>query len=452
MYESTKRSNGALNIASQIIMSVKSNEKNTLFVKKEKTEKLSNNSSEIPINKQEIKPPNDNSKISNDNSKISNDNSENPKISNDNSENPKISNDKLESSNDDFKSSDDEQTFPNDNSTPPIVISGECMILVDHRESKGAIQYLPEQIRIINGQHKYKERIKYRVQEMSTGDYNILYENELKVIIERKTWIDLAASIKDKRMEEQSKKMTKMQEETKCNIVYIAEGKIPESENTEINGLPFRSLMSKLRHNMLKGHPFIITNDKEHTAKVITELAHDVIYMIEKGDMIHKITGGDIKKELAKRGTVDTETLEMKMLAEGLDRVSVTIASTILQKYHISDIILYPDRPKLIEEIALMKYGSGNRSFGEVTANNIAILCYKGDEKDLLEKRKSTFISMLNHIPRVTKSTVKIIADTYIPAELCAVPEETLAKLKKEKGNLGPAAAKTIKSIFHQKS
>jgi ERCC4-type nuclease len=63
-------------------------------------------------------------------------------------------------------------------------------ILVDYRERK-VFDALSLNSDIKNGS------IKYEIKNLNYGDYNIMYDNKVLAIFERKTWKDLSATIKD---------------------------------------------------------------------------------------------------------------------------------------------------------------------------------------------------------------------------------------------------------------
>ena len=70
------------------------------------------------------------------------------------------------------------------------------LILIDDRE-KNVIPFF----------EKIDSDIKYKIDRLTVGDYSVLYKDKILFIIERKTWVDLAASIKDGRYKEQKDRM-----------------------------------------------------------------------------------------------------------------------------------------------------------------------------------------------------------------------------------------------------
>ena len=71
--------------------------------------------------------------------------------------------------------------------------------------------------------------ISYKVSRINYGDYSLVYEDKIIFIIERKTWKDLAASLKDGRSKN-IQNLLKIREDTNCILIYLIEGNpIPSS-------------------------------------------------------------------------------------------------------------------------------------------------------------------------------------------------------------------------------
>jgi ERCC4-type nuclease len=102
---------------------------------------------------------------------------------------------------------------------------------------------------------------------LKCGDYHIYNNNELKLIIERKTLHDLSASIKDKRVYNQIKAMR----ETKIPFAFIIEGGFDDywmQNRYNKHLLPITSLKTRLRHMTEEGIPIIYTKNKTETVNL----------------------------------------------------------------------------------------------------------------------------------------------------------------------------------------
>ena len=133
-------------------------------------------------------------------------------------------------------------------------------VIVDDRE-RAVIPYLAE-----------IEGINMKVERITTADYSILYRNGKMIVIERKTWGDLADSIKDHRINN-IRDLFRVRDDHDAKIIYLMEGRIPPKVSTKIHGIPFRNLRSKLDHMMIRDGIMVVeTRDARQTADRIVQL------------------------------------------------------------------------------------------------------------------------------------------------------------------------------------
>lgn len=142
-------------------------------------------------------------------------------------------------------------------------------IVVDTREKDGPLTIFQERITVLN--NLMKTAIKWRTEQISVGDF-VIRENELvKVIVERKTWADLASSIVDGRATSQLKKMTDFRDAHGCVLIYIIEGKKPASMR-----ISPEALTTKIRRIALLSISVIYTKNIQDTVDTIIKLTNDV--------------------------------------------------------------------------------------------------------------------------------------------------------------------------------
>lgn len=110
-------------------------------------------------------------------------------------------------------------------------------LIVDDREH-AVIQYLDAY------PWAYVERIEH-------GDYCGLINGRIVFCIERKTWKDLANSIKDGRTRNLNK-MLGLREKTGCALFYLIEGRPFYAHDYKICGIEFKSLLAHLDHCLFK--------------------------------------------------------------------------------------------------------------------------------------------------------------------------------------------------------
>lgn len=160
-----------------------------------------------------------------------------------------------------------------------------ALIVADTREANGALPHFNSVIA------RYKEDITVTRAQIHTGDYLVLVGGMLKLMVERKTWSDLAASLKDGRMRTQEPRLREMRRS--CRVIYIIEGRFGFADEHKVANIPFKNLHAKLRHNLLRGLPFVQSRDEEHTAHIIVNFARDFLNNEDKlyGDYLAELAG-----------------------------------------------------------------------------------------------------------------------------------------------------------------
>jgi ERCC4-type nuclease len=157
-------------------------------------------------------------------------------------------------------------------------------ILVDHRE-RHVTPYMDED----------HTDIPFFVEHLSVGDYAIMYRGILLVAIERKSWKDMADSIKDGRINNVSK-LLEIRETTTCSLVYLIEGKAFPNLKRKVRGISYKCMQAHLDHIMFRDNvSHVQTANSKHTARRIFEMTTNIISMGVAADIDKKI-GGCVKK------------------------------------------------------------------------------------------------------------------------------------------------------------
>jgi len=155
---------------------------------------------------------------------------------------------------------------------------------------------------VIQTIHKFKG-IQIETASLPIGDIIVSYNGIDRVIIERKTLADLAASIKDGRYVEQSYRLNGLQHPNH-NIVYLIEGDIDKprfmSFKDRLDKQAIYSAMFSIFY--FKGFSLMRTNSVEETAIVICNMA----YKLAEG-----LNGGKVGYYSEKQGpTITSDTNE----------------------------------------------------------------------------------------------------------------------------------------------
>lgn len=178
-------------------------------------------------------------------------------------------------------------------------------ILADTRELHGANSYLQSEIDENNKANKKLSflngsgDIQFKIKQLTVGDYSILIKDKnnektiLAMVIERKTLRDLAASIKDDRLKHQHRNMVEIKQQKGCFVLYIIEGNLNYKDDHKISNIPFKGLHSTIRHNLLRGIPYIQVKDEQNTARILVKLARDILKLYRQ-DQISFISNENI--------------------------------------------------------------------------------------------------------------------------------------------------------------
>lgn len=361
-------------------------------------------------------------------------------------------------------------------------------IILDSRELNGAIPYIQV---FVSEDNKHNAKlsakagggdIQYMQAQLGVGDYSItlpVSDQDAPVVVavfERKTWSDLAQSIKDGRSQSQHKKLMRLRKTKHCQVYYIIEGAMGYADDRSIANIPFKNLHAKIRHNMIRGIPYIQTKSAEHTARVLVQLARDYMKLYVSGELCvpecmtaedretyehckqtlrnlqKKYTGA---RQLAVGGDGDSAApqvpQELKHTARknsdlvyaawrSLPGVSDRTAALLMEKYKLSDIVAAnPERySDLLREISQMQYASGTR-IGNIRAGKIlSVLCMDADHRDTVAEAK-----VLTCVPGISKDTAQIIAQNFALYDIFngRIAEDQIADLKKTNGKkIGKAA------------
>ena len=118
------------------------------------------------------------------------------------------------------------------------------------------------------------------VERLTVGDYAIVFDGKLLATIERKTWKDYGASIKDGRTANLAK-LLDIRRTTGCDVYYIIEGKAFPHPNEDFAGIPYKNIASSIRNLQVRhGVHILRTPDEIGTVREL-ELLIDTYTHIE---------------------------------------------------------------------------------------------------------------------------------------------------------------------------
>jgi len=362
-----------------------------------------------------------------------------------------------------------------------------AIILADHRENNGAIPHLP-QIISKNNTSSIKMsptvgggEIQYNVLNNETiGDYAILLPDKVNpgkyiiaAVFERKTWKDLAGSIKDGRCDSQFKNMLDIRTSPECFVYYIIEGNMGYSEDTKICRIPFKALQTKVRTMSLRGVHSFRTKNPMDTALFLVKMSRDlrrlyikdeISFVKQENQNLTDESDSIIPTVLTTR-IVKTETDILTRMWCCLPNVSPQLAPMMIDKFSIGRFICTvsghahyehgdmthntapddTDPNEIHQLISNMTYSSGTR-VGPVRSKKII------DSLQHKDKIMPMCCNILAEIPNMTAQKAEFILDRidYLDLFSGMLMEKDLSEIKiKNNRNLGLALSKKILSFFN---
>jgi ERCC4-type nuclease len=304
-------------------------------------------------------------------------------------------------------------------------------LIIDTRESK-IIPFFEE---------SYTD-ITIQVKQIQIGDYAIYQNGVLLFIIERKTWQDLAASIRDGR-KENINKLLLARDKTGCKILYLMEGKARYAPNKKIGRIPYKNLQSHLDHLIVRDGVYVIHSSScEDTAVRLIEFMRNYLSLglSPVGQQLEEKTEGGVEFDLTKK--IPKSDLQIiYAIWCCVPGITEKTASLFLQGgYHISDLVLGNISK---EEIHTMKYPNG------MIIGKRSSKIYRISEQS--DENSAVFRSMLTCIGGVTKKTAELLIDGFDFCELVRgsiTMEDIAATYKTEKTKIGKKVAGEILRFF----
>lgn len=319
-------------------------------------------------------------------------------------------------------------------------------ILVDDRES----QVVPFFKKLV---FPSDLNVQVEVKRIQIGDYCICYNDVVLFVIERKTFDDLAASIKDGRKENVNKLLA-LRDETQCKIIYLIEGKARHAANKKIGRIPFKNLQSHLDHLMFRDNIFtVFSSGLEDTTIRIKELLLSYITWGGCNRLNNAITNSNQENKESKI-TASLTTIIPKTDLQiiyniwcCIPNITTKTASIFIEKdINITDFLL--GRKGINEPfVSTSKYTNGS-IIGQRAKKIIKI------QKLEEPSNFNTYYKMLACIVGITKATAKMILDNlgengFRNLLENKIPQSQISNIKKtEKIKVGNKAAANIFKFF----
>jgi ERCC4-type nuclease len=305
--------------------------------------------------------------------------------------------------------------------------------------------------------------ISYFVEHMTIGDIAICYRSYILIIIERKTWTDLGASIKDGR-KANIEKLKSLREKTECQIAYLMEGNPCPNSKKKFARIPAKNLQSHLDHLAFRDGVHMIF------AKTCHDTANRVFELAKNYSTIAPSPLTEIDEIIDKETPESKETSESKEISKGGRKLLDKVQEQLQVKHVASDELIlfkmWTSFPNITDKTANMfsiKYKLKDLILGTPTKKEITVMRYPsgvmiGPKRaaNILRNAKLAKIHarVLSEIPSITKKTAEKILEVVSMEEILTLDEEEIlekiSKVQKtEKVKVGQTSAKKIqKYIF----
>lgn len=315
-----------------------------------------------------------------------------------------------------------------------------CMLFIDARE-KNVIRH-----------EKELEQISTQIKQITTGDYVIIAPNgTILAVIERKSLVDFAASLKDGRCNNKQK-LIALRQQTGCRILYIIEGPNFPDPDDYFGNISYKHIQSSIFHLMIRDSIGIIqTRDTLHTAKILAAIVCSMDSLIHKDEGLDEIPEVPIETIISNHQTNSIEEIT-SILTKKYEKtdydvvremwgcfpgISVESADEYSKYWSIADIVC-SKVPQ--EHIKNFKLASG-RAIGRKAL------------KSLTHIPKLIEVRLLSTIPGISHATATEINSYTILPQLLTYNLNKISNIKvgKTKRNLGDSRAQKILRCFNYK-
>lgn len=295
--------------------------------------------------------------------------------------------------------------------------------------------------------HRDEFSFPVQIKTITTGDFAIVEtvdgQDHIKVIIERKTLEDYAASMKDGRSENKQK-LLRMREETGCRILFIIEGNLSPPLDSQFGRINYSSIESSIFHLMLEHNILVIkTTDTLDTAKTLNRLIISADNL-GRGRMIGGGAVNDIDATNGAASGHNTTTLLtashpktqleiVRAMWACFPGISESSADDFVRRWKLADIICEKIDRNVI-----------------ASARNASARLYPKKVTGALQAVPLTVeVALLASVPGISKATAQSLLGSVRLRDLLIMTPADMAALPVGKKTIGTARAAKIHECFY---
>lgn len=257
--------------------------------------------------------------------------------------------------------------------------------VIDNREHA-----LIEKLQELKDEKKINTNIDIKTEQLDVGDILYRQNGETVLIVERKTVIDLKASICDGRGREQKARL--LGTVPRHRILYLVEGNMNRSFSYKISGLPVSTLLGSIINTQLRdGIKVYKTASLEETAYYLTKLYEKLLkdggvyFCDEESKSLDNNYTSSLKK--SKKANMTPNVWFCSSLSL-IPQVTEKVASVIIEKYPtMRDLCLAYEntdeklRAKLLANITFELKNGKARRLGDKMSERIYNFFFANKEK-----------------------------------------------------------------------
>lgn len=347
-------------------------------------------------------------------------------------------------------------------------MSKQCSLIIDKRE-RNVYRHV-DAFADTRTEHK----------QITVGDYVVLDpDGKIIVVIERKSLDDFGASIKDGRIDNQSK-LNNLREQTGCKIIYIVEGPAFPKPADYFANIAYKNIQSCIFHLMVRdGISVIQTLDTYHTAQTLAAFVKSMTTLYERSQKTTKkvnaataaaAAGAEVVEVVEAIRDVDVEKVAgvenaADNAAENTENIVQNVPELLTQKYMKTDYeiaremwgcfpgIAAETSPCFIERWSIADVVNGVIKREELlkhrtsTGRQISKKVVTG----LIMITRPVAVKLLSVIYGVSVATSKAILGPLDLRELIGMEKDAIARIVVGKGSVGAVRAGKILHHFNYK-
>jgi ERCC4-type nuclease len=298
----------------------------------------------------------------------------------------------------------------------------------------------------------------WRDEHLTVGDYIIFHNSRALVVIERKTWVDLAASMRDGR-KDNIHKLLQFRHSTGARVAYLLEGQAFPARSTKFARIPYGNLRAHLDHLIMRDDIIELRSATHHsTIERLFEFIRNISTLEMFRDTVNGgvatpkcNTGPDLEPEVAKPETVDhlaaakithhvSDALIYEKLWACIPGISAQSAK-LFREFIVADLIRGAIATKTIAEL---QYTNG-RQFGTKKAKKII------HALSAASTNATIYVKILAAVPGISKTTAQKILDNHPMTKIVAEWKEVapaLANVSIGKTKLGKKKVELIQKYI----